>query len=134
MKHLKKVVAVGSIVAGVLTLSACYSDADTASDNIAKAAEQFEVQRTIVGQSGIDGQVFLFAEGRCSFEHAADRRVDLTCKYGPNDYRKQTVIIGDQDRVVVAQEEPIDVSVYHTRIILKPQSILPEFDIEVGEQ
>lgn len=31
-------------------------------------------------------------------------------------------------------EKDIDVSVYHTRIILKPENVIPEFDISVGEQ
>ena len=35
---------------------------------------------------------------------------------------------------MIAQEQPIDVSVYHTRIIIKPESLLPEFDLEVGKQ
>jgi hypothetical protein len=58
----------------------------------------------------------------------------VTCRYGPNEYRKHVFILGDQDSVAVTQEEPIDVSVYHTRIVLKPENLLPEFDLEVGKQ
>ena len=58
---------------------------------------------------------------------------DVTCKYGPSEYRKHVFILGDQDSVVVTQEKPIDVSEYHTRIVLKPQNVIPEFDIMVGE-
>ena len=57
----------------------------------------------------------------------------MTCKYGPSEYRKHVFILGDQDSVVVTQEKPIDVSEYHTRIVLKPQNVIPEFDIMVGE-
>jgi len=128
-------VIAGVVVAGIAItgLTACTSDADVASENISTAAEQFEVQRTVVAINGITGKTTLFAEGRCSFENSG-RRFDLTCKYGPNDYRRQTFIMGDQDSVSIVQEEPIDVSVYHTRIILKPENILPEFDIEIGKQ
>lgn len=114
-------------------LTGCTSDADKASENISTAAEAFEVQRTIIGINGITGETIFFAEGRCSFEYPASNRTDVTCKYGPGEYRRHTFFMGDQDSVVVTQEESIDVSEYHTRIILKPQNIIPEFDIMVGE-
>ena len=121
------------LVAGALALTGCTSDADKASENIAIAAEQFEVQRTIVGINGITGKTIFYAEGRCSFE-SSGRRFDVTCRYGPDEYRKHVFIMGDQDSVAVTQEEAIDVSVYHTRVILKPENLLPEFDLEVGKQ
>lgn len=129
MKKIAAVLAVGA----VLGLSGCVSDADRASENIATAAEQFEVQRTIVGINGISGDVIFYAEGRCSFE-VSGRRTDVTCRYGPDEYRKHIFVLGDQDSVVITQEEAIDVSVYHTRVILKPENLLPEFDLEVGKQ
>lgn len=121
------------VVAAALALTGCISDADMADENIKKSAEQFEVQRTIVGINGITGQTTFYAEGRCSFENSG-RRFDVTCRYGPNEYRKHVFIMGDQDSVSVTQEEAIDVSVYKTRVILKPESLLPEFDLEVGKQ
>ena len=125
--------AIAGVALLVGGLTACTTDADTASRNIATAAEQFEVQRTIVGINGITGETTFFAEGRCSFE-SEGRRFDVTCRYGPDEYRKHVFIMGDQDSVSITQEQPIDVSVYHTRVILKPQSVLPEFDLEVGKQ
>lgn len=129
-KKLLATVALGAAAAFALT--GCASDADKASQNIATAAEQFEVQRTIVGINGISGDVVFFAEGRCSFE-AGGKRVDVTCKYSPDEYRKHVFVLGDQDSVTITQEKAIDVSEYHTRIVLKPQNLLPEFDIAVGE-
>lgn len=128
-----KLIAAGIVVLAAAGLTACTSDADKASENISTAAEQFEVQRTVVGINGITGETIFYAEGRCSFEYPSARRFDITCKYGPSEYRKHTFIMGDQDSVAVTQEVPIDVSEYHTRIILKPQNVIPEFDIEVGE-
>lgn len=136
MKRATKITGVGLLaVLGVFALTAagCTSDADKASENIATAAEAFEVQRTIIGINGITGETMLFAEGRCSFEYPSKNRVDITCKYGPDEYRKHTFLKGDQDSVTITQEVPIDVSEYHTRIVIKPQNIIPEFDIMVGE-
>ena len=130
---MKKLIAAG-VVSAMVLLAGCTSDADKASENIATAAEAFEVQRTIVGINGITGKTVFFAEGRCSFEYPAARRFDVTCKYGPNEFRKHVFILGDQDSVAVTQEKAIDASVYNTRIVLKPQNIIPEFDLRVGEQ
>lgn len=130
---MKKLFAVGAVLVAALALTGCVSDADKADENIKAAAEQFEVQRKIVGINGISGDVVFYAEGRCSFENSG-RRFDVTCRYGPDEYRKHVFILGDQDSVSVTQEESIDVSVYHTRVILKPQNLLPEFDLEVGEE
>ena len=131
---MKKIIAITALVgASALVLAGCTSDADKADINIVTAAEAFEVQRTIVGINGITGDVIFFAEGRCSFEDYTGR-FDLTCKYGPNEFRKHVFILGDQDSVTITQEESIDVSLYSTRIILKPQNLIPEFDLEVGEE
>lgn len=134
MKKSTKLASVGIVaILSVFTLTACISDADKASENISTAAEAFEVQRKLIATNGITGQVMLFAEGRCSFEHPSDIRIDITCKYGPSEYRRHTYFKGDQDQIVITQEEAIDVSEYHSRIVVKPQNILPEFDIMVGE-
>lgn len=129
----KLATALGVIGVSALLLTGCSTDATLADENIKTAAEQFEVQRTIVGINGISGETIFFAEGRCSFE-SSGRRFDVICRYGPDEYRKHVFILGDQDSVAVTQEEAIDVSVYKTRIILKPEQLLPEFDLEVGKQ
>jgi hypothetical protein len=132
MSRRTRLAALAGAAVLALGLAGCTTDADKVSENISIEAESFGVQRTIVGINGITGKTTFFAEGRCSFE-SSGRRFDITCKYGPEEYRKHTLIMGDQDSVAITQEVPIDVSEYHTRIILKPQNALPEFDIEVGE-
>lgn len=129
----RRIIAVTAAVVLAVGLAGCTSDADKASENISTAAEAFEVQRKLIATNGINGQIMLLAEGRCSFEHPSDIRIDITCKYGPDEYRRHTYFKGDQDQIVITQEEPIDVSEYHSRIVIKPQNILPEFDIMVGE-
>lgn len=139
--NIKKIIAIGALaVVGVLGLAGCAvtttngnSDADKVAENIALEAEAFQVQRSITALNGITGEVLFTAEGRCSFEYPANDRVDVVCKYSPDEYRKHTFIIGDQDQVIIAQEEAIDVSEYHTKIIIKPQNVIPEFGLSVGE-
>lgn len=137
MKTITKIVAGTAIVLGLgTTLVACSTDSEVASRNLNYAAESFEIQRTIVATDGITGQTMLYVEGRCSLETAESflpGAVEIVCKYGPDDYWKHFYIKGDQDQLVVTQESGIDVSEYHTRIILKPQNAIPEFDIMLGE-
>lgn len=121
-------------LASAAVLAGCASDATVVDRNIVTASEQFEVNRTFVGLSGITGNVVFYAEGRCSFERPDAKRFDLVCRYGPDEYRKHVFLMGDQDSVIVTQEEAIDVSVYQTRIILKPENLIPNFDLEVGKQ
>lgn len=132
-RRTKLIATAGALLVAGLALTGCTSDADQADYNTVQAAEAFEVQREIVGINGITGETIFYAEGRCSFEYPEDGRFDLMCKYGPDEYRKHVFILGDQDSVTITQTKPIDVSEYHTRIILKPQNLIPEFDLMVGE-
>ena len=134
MKHLKKTVALVAAAGAVLAgLSACSSDAKVASENLSKAADQFEVQRRIVGVNGITGKYEFYVEGRCSID-PQDRKLVVTCRQGPNDYRKHYLGLSDNTFYVSTQMEPVDVSVYHTRIVVKPENIIPEIDLQGGKQ
>lgn len=120
----------------ILVLGACTSDADRASRNLSTAAEQFEVQRHIVGLNGITDEVLFEVEGRCSIE-AGDTGVEGTlevvCKHGPDDLRKHFVGLSDNVTFVATQLEGIDADEYRTRIIIKPENIVPNFDLVTGE-
>ena len=130
MKNAMKVVV---LALAVLAIASCTSDADRASQNISTAADQFEVQRHIVGINGITDEVLFEVEGRCSIER---RQYDLmaTCKHDDDDFRRHHIGISDNVTYVVTQMEGIDVDVYRTRIIIKPENIVPNFDVVTGER
>jgi hypothetical protein len=125
---------IGSIIlAALLTAGAngCATDAEKASQNLSTAADQFEVQRRIVGINGITDKPAFEVEGRCSIETAATRLVVL-CKHGDDDFRKHYVGLSDNVFYVATQIEPMAVDVYRTRIIIKPETIIPDFDLETS--
>lgn len=128
----KSIVAFTLAIVGVFGLAACTSDAAKISDNLSTAADQFEVQRSIVGINGITDKVVFLVEGRCSIEDES-RRLVVTCKHGPKDFRKHYIGLSDNTFYVITQMDGVDASVYHTRVILKPENILPQFDIEMGK-
>lgn len=128
-------VAVGAVT--LLTAASCSSDADTASKNLSTAAEQFEIERRITAVNGITDAVMLEIEGRCSVETGDSLlkgSLEITCKIAPNEYAKHFVGLSDNVSFVVQQLGTADVSVYHHRVLIKPENLLPEFDYEAGEQ
>lgn len=136
-KNRKFVAAAALAMASVAALTGCASDADRATVNLSKSAEQFEIERRITSINGITDTVIMEIEGRCSVETGDSGlagALEVTCKVGEDQYKKNFVYLSDNTVVSVEQLDPIDVSVYHYRYIIKPENILPEFDLEAGEQ
>ena len=116
-----------------LALTGCSSDADVASSNLSKAAEQFEVNRRIVFFNGITDTYLLTIEGRCSIAaDAADAQVEVTCKVGDDAYKKHFLGLSDNVSYLVEQTTAVEVGVYQYRVIFKPQTIVPDVDLSVG--
>lgn len=137
MRNKKLLAAAGLALVGATLLSGCTTDADTASRNLSTAAEQFEVIRRITVVNGFTDTVVLEVEGRCSVESSESflpGSLEVTCKIGPNEYVKHFAVMGDNGLAGIQQLDTTDVSVYHHRVIIKPENILPEFDYEGGEQ
>ena len=129
----KTKVAIIAAIAATLALTACTSDADRASENLSTAAEQFEIERHIVAINGITDAVMLEITGFCSIEDQGNQ-LEVTCKVGPDQYTKDFVGLSDNVSYVSEQLETADVSVYHRRLLIKPENFLPEFDVEAGDQ
>lgn len=125
----KTLMLVGALLAS-LGLAGCISDADQASINLSKAAEMFEIDRKIVFYNGITDEYIAVIEGKCSVEPGS-RTLEVTCKTGPNAFEKHFLGLSDNVTFFALQTETADVSVYHTRIIFKPQSILFDGDVNV---
>lgn len=121
-----------AIVLGTIVLSACGpSDADVASKNISKAAEQFEVNRRIVFFNGITDKYLLVIEGACSVETAdsgLNGSLEVTCKVADHQYRKLFLGLSDNVSYLVQQLGTVDVSTNHYRVIFKPEAIIPNLD------
>lgn len=120
-----------ALVAGLAIISGC-TDADVASQNLSNAADYFEINRRIVFYNGITGDYMLTIEGRCSLGNAdTSKELTVTCKTGPNDYKKHFLGLSDNVTYFVEQLEPKSVSVYHYKVIFKPSVIIPDIDIKL---
>ena len=122
---MKKLTAMAILAAA---LAGC-TDADIASRNLSKAADQFEVTRRVVFYNGITGDYILSIEGLCSLGND-DRagRLSVTCKIGPDAYKKHYLGLSDNVTFFAEQMESVKASPYHYRVIFKPQAIVPDVD------
>lgn len=126
---MKRFLLVIAAVISSFAVAACQSDASKASYNLSKAADQFEIVRRVVFYNGITGEYMLEVTGLCSIEDQGNQ-LELTCKEGDDGYVKHFLGLSDNVTYFAEQVSPESVSVYHTRIIWKPQSIIPDIDIQ----
>jgi hypothetical protein len=119
-----------AMLAAVCVIAGC-SDADVASSNLSKAADNFEVTRRIVFYNGITGDYMLTIEGRCSLgNNDKARELSVTCKTGEAAYKKHFLGLSDNVTFFVEQVDALPVGVYHYRVFFKPQTILPNIDFK----
>jgi hypothetical protein len=124
------VIAVLAVMVGA---TGCSSDADVASHNLSKAADQFEVTRRVVFYNGITADYILTIEGLCSLgNYDVGGRLSVTCKTGPTTYKKHFLGLSDNVTFFVEQMEPATASPYRYRVVFKPSVIVPDIDISTG--
>jgi hypothetical protein len=126
-KRMKRIMIAAAMLAAAMGLSGCLDDATIASQNISKAADNFEIDRRIVFYNGITDTYMLTIEGRCSIEDQTTQ-LEVTCKIGRSAYKKHFLGLSDNVTYFAEQLETADVSVFHHRVTFKPQQILPDID------
>lgn len=108
--------------------AACSTDAEVASENLSKAADQFEIQRRVVFMNGITDTYMLEIQGRCSIEDEG-HQLEVTCK-DDDRFVKHFLGLSDNVSYFVEQLRGTDVSTQRYRVIFKPEAILPDIDVQ----
>ena len=121
------------LIGGLTACGPQNSDAHKVGENISIAADNFEIQRHIVGVNGITDKYAFEVIGRCSINDQGNQ-LEVMCKEGPNQYAKHMIGLSDNTFYVAEQIGVVDASVYHTRVIIKPETLLPEVELSVGKQ
>ena len=122
----KTIIVLVALVA--LTFSSC-TDADVASNNLSRAAEQFEIYRRVVFYNGITDQYILQVEGYCSVD-VVGGRLAVTIKTEDGKYLKHYLGLSDNVTYFSEQISSERVSVGRYRVIFKPSVIIPDIDLE----
>jgi len=126
-----KFVLVFFVIVMALLAGCSGSDASVASRNLSQAADMFEINRRVVFYNGITDSYILTVEGRCSI-YDDGNQLELTCKTGPDSYKKHFLGLSDNVTYFAEQLEGEDVSVYRYRVIFKPEAIVPDIDFETS--
>jgi len=126
-----------ALAAGLIFVAgSCDSDADVASRNLSKAAEQFEIPRHIVGINGITDKYLFEVVGYCSVEttdSGLGGALEVTCRVvdentGKVGFKKTFLGLSDNVSFVVEQLEAAQVSTSRYRVIFKPEALIPNID------
>ncbi len=128
---MKKTLIATAAALTLLGVSACgsdVSDSEIASQNLSTAADQFEIERRIIFVNGITDTYPLSIEGKCSIADQGNQ-LEVTCKVGPDAYKKHFLGKSDNIFYVVEQLDAVDVDVFHYRVIFKPEAIIPDVDL-----
>lgn len=128
---MKKLIYTLTAALALTALAGCDTDASVASRNLSKAADMFEIDRRIVFYNGITGDYMLTIEGRCSITPNGGK-LDVTCKTGPNDFKKHFLGLSDNVTYFAEQLATANVSTYRYRVIFKPETLLPNIDLETS--
>lgn len=120
------------IVALVATtlVAACERPADVASRNLSMAADNFEVMRRVVFYNGITDAYILEVTGFCSIGNDnTSYQFTITCKDATG-FKKHFLGLSDNVTYFAEQVKAENVSTFHTRVLWRPQSILPDIDFQ----
>lgn len=130
-KH-RKLVATAVVVAG-LVLTGCSSRAATVSKNLSAEADSFNVTRRVVFVNGITDKAILTIEGRCSINDSGTQ-LEVTCKVGDNPETFKKHFLGRSDNMTYFAEQ-IDanaVDPFHYTVIIRPESLIPNPDLQTS--
>lgn len=130
---------IAALIAGIAlalgALTSCTDDAEVVSENISKAADNFEVQRRVVFFNGITDTYLLTIEGLCAIADEGNQ-LEVTCKVADGDkassYKKHFLGLSDNVTYFAEQLEGINVSAYHYRVTFKPEVIVPDIDLRTS--
>lgn len=132
IKNLFKATLVALIIVGLTLVATGCDDAQVASQNLVKSADNFEIYRRVVFFNGITDNYLLEIEGLCSIRaDTIDDQLEVLCKTGPQQYKKHFLGLSDNVAYFVEQLESTDASAYHYRVTFKPQVIVPDIDMRV---
>ena len=129
---MKKTFAVGLALATGLGLAACTSEADTANENLSRAAENFEVPRRITAINGITDEVLFTVEGFCSYEVPSNGTFEAICKLPDGSVERTTLYLSDNVTFVSTQIGGVEVDLFRPRVIFRPETIIPNFDLSTS--
>lgn len=127
----KRRLALAGLFLAAASVAGCVDDAKVVSQNLSKAADNFEVNRRVVFYNNMTGEYMLSIEGLCSLGSGSETRsLTVTCMTGPNEYKKHFLGLAQTSTYFVEQMEANKVSKYFYRVSFKPSVIIPDIRLQ----
>lgn len=108
------IILIGLLI--ILSLSGCsfVDEADTASYNVSKEADNFNIYRKITIINNQSDVTMLEFEGWCSIKvDTVENQLELTYRVGENEYYKDFIGLNDRTTYVITQLDGANVDKYH---------------------
>lgn len=128
MKTRTKLTAIAALSLALVGLTGCSTDATVVDQNMTKEAESFKVERKITFVNGITDKVMLVIEGKCSTQNEG-KQLTVLCKTGEGKYKKHFLGLSDNVTYVTQQIDSSGLSAYHYKVLFKPETLVPDFDL-----
>ena len=113
---MKKFIAFIMVLASVCVILVGCSEADKVNANISKQADYFETERKITVYNARTDKIILEAEGFMSISNNSSNELVVTCKIGPNTYKKNYVYLNDYTMYVVEDITGTHTDPYHYKL------------------
>lgn len=124
MKKKIKFVFAAALLAALLT--GC-TEADKVNVNISKQADYFECERKITVYNARTDNIILEAEGYMSISNNTSNELVITCKIGPNEYKKNYIYLNSYTLYVVEDITGTHTDPYHYKMYFHT-----EFPVDFG--
>lgn len=115
------------LMALVLMVMCGCTEADKVNANISKQADYFESERRITVYNARTDNIILEAEGYMSISNNSTNELVVTCKIGPNQYKKNYVYLNDYTIYVVEDITGTHTDPYHYKLYFHTE-ILPDVE------
>jgi len=113
----------------------CNRESQVVSYNLSRDADSFKVKRRVVFFNGITDKYLMEIIGYCSIEKdGVDNQLEVTCKVGPNEYKKHYFGLSDNTAYFVEQIDAKTESQFNYKVVFRPQTIIPDVTIQVSQR
>ena len=113
---MKKIVALVVVLISMCIIFVGCSEADKVNANISKQADYFETERKITVYNARTDKIILETEGYMSISNNSSRELVVTCKIGPDTYKKNYVYLNDYTMYVVEDITGTHTDPYHYKM------------------
>lgn len=129
MKNLKRTLSYSLCTVLVASMMVSCNDASVASNNLSKAADQFEIYRRVVFYNGITDNYILSVEGYCSIKDQGGQ-LEVLVKTKDGKFMKHHLGLSDNVTYFSEQLKAENVSSDQYRVIFKPKALIPTLEID----